>query len=88
MRALVEAGYPTLGFDPAYGGEGDVGGAVASFQMLGYGDLSLMVKAGVQWGPSGRRLVSAVAHRVPPRWLDLVGPVDTAARDAIGSRFA
>lgn len=31
----------------------DVGGSVISFQMLGYGDLSLMVKAGVQWGLFG-----------------------------------
>ena len=53
MRELVDTGHPRLGFDPAHGGEGDVGGSVVSFQMLGYGDLSLMVKAGVQWGLFG-----------------------------------
>jgi acyl-CoA oxidase len=53
MRELVESGHPKLGFDRAYGGEGDTGGSVVSFQLLGYGDLSLMVKAGVQWGLFG-----------------------------------
>ncbi|HEY7594798.1 MAG TPA: acyl-CoA dehydrogenase [Actinophytocola sp.] len=53
MRELVATGHPRLGFSPEYGGEGDVGGSVISFQLLGYGDLSLMVKAGVQWGLFG-----------------------------------
>ncbi|MDN5748962.1 MAG: acyl-CoA oxidase, partial [Pseudonocardia sp.] len=50
VRRLAESRRPHQGFDPAYGGEGDVGGVVAAFQMLGHGDLSLLVKAGVQWG--------------------------------------
>jgi acyl-CoA oxidase len=53
LKELAATGHPRLGFDPAYGGEGDVGGSVVSFQMLAYGDLSLMVKAGVQWGLFG-----------------------------------
>jgi acyl-CoA oxidase len=53
LRALAGTDRPGLGFDPAYGGGGDVGGSVTSFEMLGYGDLSLMVKAGVQWGLFG-----------------------------------
>ncbi|WP_214366229.1 acyl-CoA dehydrogenase [Pseudonocardia sp. H11422] len=53
MRQLAESGRPHSGFDPAYGGGGDVGGVVTAFQMLGYGDLSLLVKAGVQWGLFG-----------------------------------
>jgi acyl-CoA oxidase len=53
MRELVDSGHPRLGFDRAHGGEGDTGGSVVSFQLLGYGDLSLMVKAGVQWGLFG-----------------------------------
>lgn len=53
LRALAATDRPGLGFDPAYGGGGDVGGSVTSFELLGYGDLSLMVKAGVQWGLFG-----------------------------------
>jgi acyl-CoA oxidase len=50
LRLLASTGRPRQGFDPAYGGGGDVGGVVTAFAMLGYGDLSLLVKAGVQWG--------------------------------------
>jgi acyl-CoA oxidase len=45
LHELAEAGYSEL--------TDDVGGSVVSFQTLGYGDLSLMVKAGVQWGLFG-----------------------------------
>jgi acyl-CoA oxidase len=53
MHRLARSGRPHQGFDPAYGGGGDVGGVVTAFAMLGYGDLSLLVKAGVQWGLFG-----------------------------------
>jgi acyl-CoA oxidase len=53
LRALAATDRPGLGFDKAYGGGGDIGGSVVSFEMLGFGDLSLMVKAGVQWGLFG-----------------------------------
>ncbi|MHA6624057.1 acyl-CoA dehydrogenase family protein [Pseudonocardia sichuanensis] len=53
LHRLAESGRPHQGFDPAYGGGGDVGGVVTAFAMLGYGDLSLLVKAGVQWGLFG-----------------------------------
>ncbi|CAM3028841.1 acyl-CoA dehydrogenase [Saccharomonospora xinjiangensis] len=53
IEALAETGGPRLGFPTEYGGGGDIGAAVVSFEMLGFGDLSLMVKAGVQWGLFG-----------------------------------
>jgi acyl-CoA oxidase len=53
LLKLAASGRPQQGFDPAYGGGGDVGGVVTAFAMLGYGDLSLLVKAGVQWGLFG-----------------------------------
>ena len=69
LRELVDSGHPRLGFDPAYGGEGDVGGSVVSFQMLGYGDLSLMVKAGVQWGLFGGAVQLLGTERHHRRYL-------------------
>jgi len=69
MRELVDTGHPKLGFDPAYGGEGDIGGSVVSFQMLGYGDLSLMVKAGVQWGLFGGAVQMLGTDRHHQRYL-------------------
>ena len=54
-RAKVLAGWdlPRRGFEKAYGGGGDIGGFVTAFETLAHGDLSLLVKVGVQWGLFG-----------------------------------
>jgi acyl-CoA oxidase len=44
------AGLPARGYPKEYGGEADLGGFIAGFETLAFGDLSLMVKAGVQFG--------------------------------------
>ena len=44
---------PRDGFKKEHGGNGDVGAAVTQIEMLAMSDLSLMVKAGVQWGLFG-----------------------------------
>jgi acyl-CoA oxidase len=53
LHELARTDRPRLGFAREYGGGDDIGGSVMSFEMLGFGDLSLMVKAGVQWGLFG-----------------------------------
>ncbi|PRY40277.1 acyl-CoA dehydrogenase [Umezawaea tangerina] len=53
LRLLADGGHALTGFPKAYGGADDVGGSVVAFEVLGFGDLSLMVKAGVQWGLFG-----------------------------------
>jgi acyl-CoA oxidase len=50
---LATTGRVALGFPVEYGGEGDNGGSVVAVEMLAFADLSLMVKAGVQWGLFG-----------------------------------
>ncbi|GAB2938685.1 acyl-CoA dehydrogenase [Rhodococcus aerolatus] len=50
---VAQTGQTALGFVSKHGGGDDPGGSVASIEMLAYGDLSLMVKAGVQWGLFG-----------------------------------
>ena len=55
-KKLAETGRTRLGFPKKYGGEADTGGSTTSIEMLAYGDLSLMVKAGVQWGLFGGAL--------------------------------
>jgi acyl-CoA oxidase len=52
-RELAASGHTALGFASEHGGEDDIGGSVNSISMLAYADLSLMVKAGVQWGLFG-----------------------------------
>ncbi|HEY0577136.1 MAG TPA: acyl-CoA dehydrogenase [Pseudonocardia sp.] len=66
VRELAASGRTRLGFSGEHGGEDDIGGSVTSIQMLAYGDLSLMVKAGVQWGLFGgavQALGTDVHHR-------------------------
>ena len=52
------------GFKKEHGGNGDVGAAVTRIEMLAMSDLSLMVKAGVQWGLFGGA-VGEPGHRAP-----------------------
>mgnify|MGYP005799780721 CR=1 FL=1 len=53
MQSLADSGMPKLGFKAEDGGTGDTGAALTSFELLGHLDLSVMVKAGVQWGLFG-----------------------------------
>ena len=58
LMALCADGLTGLGFPQQYGGGGDIGASIVAFEMLAMGDLSLMVKAGVQFGLFG----GAVLH--------------------------
>jgi acyl-CoA oxidase len=53
MRIMAAEGAAEDGFKKEHGGNGDVGAAVTMIEMLAMSDLSLMVKAGVQWGLFG-----------------------------------
>ncbi|SPM36003.1 acyl-CoA oxidase [Mycobacterium rhizamassiliense] len=53
MKLIAAAGIPDEGFRKEHGGTGDVGAAITMIEMLAMSDLSLMVKAGVQWGLFG-----------------------------------
>ncbi len=53
LAALARESYAASGFPEHQGGTARYGEAVAAFEMLGHTDLSLFVKAGVQWGLFG-----------------------------------
>ncbi|MBA4023189.1 MAG: acyl-CoA oxidase [Gordonia sp.] len=53
MKELTSHGFPRSGFLEKHGGTGDIGASISAIELLGYADLSLMVKAGVQWGLFG-----------------------------------
>ncbi|OBK25598.1 acyl-CoA dehydrogenase [Mycobacterium asiaticum] len=53
MQLMANAGISDEGFRKEHGGTGDVGAAITMIEMLAMSDLSLMVKAGVQWGLFG-----------------------------------
>lgn len=50
VRILAGRGYSALAFPPAFGGQGDVAASIAVFETLAFGDLSALVKYGVQFG--------------------------------------
>jgi acyl-CoA oxidase len=57
-KELADEGGTAIGYPVEYGGEGEVGRSIAAFETLAFGDLSLLVKCGVQFGLFG----GAVLH--------------------------
>lgn len=53
LKIMAGSGVAADSFRKEHGGTGDVGAAVTMIEMLAMSDLSLMVKAGVQWGLFG-----------------------------------
>jgi len=53
LKIMAAHGAAEDGFKKEHGGNGDVGAAITQIEMLAMSDLSLMVKAGVQWGLFG-----------------------------------
>src|SRR3954452_704733 len=72
LRLIADSGRPRTGFDAARGGSEDLGGVVTGFQMLGFGDLSLLVKAGVQWGLFGGAVQALGTERHHGRYLEQI----------------
>ena len=77
-QALAATRGPGMMFPVEFGGEGEIGAGITGFEMLGHADLSLLVKAGVQWGLFGGAILhlgTARHHQLLPRViaLDLPG---------------
>ena len=53
VQELAASGQTGLGFPVEYSGGGDIGASVAAFETMAYGDLSVLVKVGVQFGLFG-----------------------------------
>jgi acyl-CoA oxidase len=68
-KTLAQSGQTGRGFPEEYGGEGDVGGSIAAFGMLGFGDLSLLVKCGVQFGLFGGAVLHLGTKKHHDRYL-------------------
>ncbi|WP_061914134.1 acyl-CoA dehydrogenase family protein [Dietzia papillomatosis] len=76
LQRLADSGMPKLGFREEDGGTGDTGGALTSFEMLGHLDLSLMVKAGVQWGLFGGAIANLGNAETRKKYLPDVMSLD------------
>ena len=77
LQQITADGHPARGFPKEFGGEGDLGGFIAGFETLAFGDLSLMVKAGVQFGLFAGAILHLGTEQHHERYL----------ADAIGGRL-
>ncbi|MFD0142518.1 MULTISPECIES: acyl-CoA dehydrogenase family protein [unclassified Streptomyces] len=60
---MAATGQTGMGFPAAYGGGGDVGASIAAFETLAFGDLSVLVKVGVQFGLFGGAILHLGTER-------------------------
>lgn len=72
-RELARRGYGALSYPESCGGAGDYGAFLATFETLACGDLSLLVKLGVQFGLFGGSLLQLGTERHHERYLRDVG---------------
>src|SRR3954470_15055027 len=53
VKELASTGQTGMGFPAEHGGGGDIGASIAAFETMAFGDLSVLVKVGVQFGLFG-----------------------------------
>jgi acyl-CoA oxidase len=63
LMDTAATGITGLGFPTEYGGQGDLGGSIAAFETLAAGDLSVLVKFGVQFGLFGGAILQLGTKR-------------------------
>ncbi|NYV76464.1 acyl-CoA dehydrogenase family protein [Streptomyces sp. UH6] len=70
---MAATGQTGMGFPREYGGGGDIGASIAAFETLAFGDLSVLVKVGVQFGLFGGAILHLGTERHHAAYLpDLV----------------
>jgi acyl-CoA oxidase len=66
---MAATGQTSMGLPSEYGGGGDIGASIAAFETLGYGDLSVLVKVGVQFGLFGGAILQLGTRTHHDAWL-------------------
>ena len=69
LHVLSAEGMTGYGFPVEFGGRGDIGASITAFDMLAMGDLSLLVKVGVQFGLFGGAVLHLGTERHHQRYL-------------------
>src|SRR3954467_12927169 len=75
-RELSSQGDTAMGYPVEYGGKNGVGQGVAAFETLAMGDLSLLVKCGVQFGLFGGAILHLGTRAHHERYLRDVASLD------------
>lgn len=70
---MAATGQTGMGFPKEYGGGDDIGASIAAFETLAFGDLSVLVKVGVQFGLFGGAILHLGTERHHKAYLpDLI----------------
>jgi acyl-CoA oxidase len=75
-RTFADEGLTAPGFPTQFGGQGDPGANVAAFETLALGDLSLLVKFGVQFGLWGGAVHQLGTHPHHERYLRAIASLE------------
>src|SRR3954470_11258443 len=75
-RELASQGDTAMGYPVEYGGKDAVARSIASFETLAYGDLSLLVKCGVQFGLFGGAVLHVGTERHHERYLHRIAKLE------------
>jgi acyl-CoA oxidase len=67
---LAQTGLTGYGFPTEYGGGGDIGASIAAFETSAFGDLSVVVKLGVQFGLCGGAILQLGTKRHHDAYLE------------------
>ncbi|MEO0340349.1 MAG: acyl-CoA dehydrogenase, partial [Bacteroidota bacterium] len=73
LHLLAKQGLGALAFPEAYGGKDDMASYASAFEMLGYHDLSLTVKFGVQFGLWGGAVAALGTEKHHDKYLKSIG---------------
>jgi acyl-CoA oxidase len=76
LQRIAEEGLGRMAYPVRHGGEGEVAGSIVVFETLGYGDLSLLVKYGVQFGLFGGSVYQLGTEPHHARWLPAIGSLE------------
>jgi acyl-CoA oxidase len=75
-RDLASSGDASMSYPVEYGGQDAVGRFVTAFETLAFGDLSLLIKCGVQFGLFGGAVLHLGTHRHHERHLAAIASMD------------
>lgn len=78
LAVIAERGWGRLAYPPSTGGGGDLSAFLAVFETLGYGDLSVLVKYGVQFGLYGLAIAMLGTESHHAEYLASAGRLETA----------
>ena len=76
VKELASQGDTAIGYPVQYGGKNSPGAGVTAFETLAMGDLSLLVKCGVQFGLFGGAILHLGTERHHARYLQDVGSME------------